>query len=253
MSDHENHLTSSSREVREPGVSLRATDVLRFLHQHPAFFIQHPDILAQMTVVDEHGSVTNLLNYQVKVLQDKNRRLKERLDGMLQAARHNEDLVNRVFDLALVLASRPENQSGVNVFVAHVKKLFPSDFMVLALPRSKVPADIRMRHVALIGDETEYRRCFSDVLEQAQPVCGRIKIEKRQYLFGEAATQVASAALVPLGEEGTGGLLAFGSRDQHRFVPGMSTDVLQKLARLLNSQLSRCLAKGARQVQADTK
>ncbi len=235
------HHTGATAEVgTEPSrAPLRAMDVLRFLRQHPAFFSQYPDLLAQLQVVDNQGSVTNLVNYQVKVLQEKNRQLTEQLNAMVSAARSSESLLDKVFELALVFSSLPTGQSSFNAFVDYVRTAFPSDFLSLAVPPALLPADTRMGHVVIVSDAEEFQQLFADVLAQAQPLCGRLKADKLAYLFGEQANDVASVALIPMGEKGSGGLLAFGSRDQHRFVPGMSTDILQRLARLLHHKLQR--------------
>jgi len=231
--------TEQTASTDAPPASLRAMDVLRFLRQHPAFFSQYPDLLAQLQVVDEQGSVTNLLNYQVKVLQEKNRQLSEQLKAMVHAARSSESLLDKVFELALVFSSLPRGQSSLNAFMDFVSKAFPSDFLSLAVPPALLPADTRMQHVVMISEADEFQRLFADALDQPQPLCGRLKADKREYLFGEQAEDVASVALIPLGEKGSGGLLAFGSRDQQRFVPGMSTDILQRLAQLLHHKLQR--------------
>jgi uncharacterized protein YigA (DUF484 family) len=223
--------------VKEATAPLRAMDVLRFLRQHPGFFSQYPDLLAQLQVVDDSGAVTNLVNYQVKVLQEKNQQLGEQLQALMAAARSSEKLLDKVFELALKFSTLGPDQSSLNAFMDYVREAFPSDFLALAVVPERVPPDTRMQHVKLVSDGDEFATLFRDVIEQSEPLCGRIKADKREYLFGKDASEVASVALMPLGESARSGLLAFGSRDERRFEPGMSTDILQKLAQLLHHKL----------------
>lgn len=231
MSDNEQTI-SANKSSDKP---LRAMDVLQFLRQYPAFFSQHPDLLTQLQVVDEQGAVANLLNYQVKVLQEKNNQLKAQLADMVAAVRNNQGLLDKVFDLALVFSTLDPNQPTLNAFVDYVKQAFPSDFLALAIDRRLVTPNTRMTHVTTISDTDHFRCLFEDALDQ--PLCGRLKVDKLEFLFAKKAPEVASVALIPLGDKAQGGLLAFGSTDQHRFVPGMSTDILQRLAQLLYHKL----------------
>ncbi len=232
MSDQKNPPSHESPPVR-------AMDVLRFLRQHPGFFSQYPEILEELQVVDSEGGVTSLLNYQVKVLQEKNWQLTGQISELISAARNNEQLLDKVFELALIFSTLPAGQSSLNAFVDYVKKAFPSDFLALAVPAGLLPADTRMQHIVMISDAAEYQTLFQEMLHPPQPLCGRLKADKLDYLFGKQATEVTSVALIPLGNTAMDGLLAFGSREQQRFVPGMSTAILERLGRLLHHKLQR--------------
>src|SRR5690606_39798738 len=65
---------------------------------------------------------------------------------------------------------------------------------------------------------------FATFLESSTPRCGQVRDAQKQFLFGPAADEVGSAALVPLGKACELGFLAIGSNDAQRFHPAMSFD-----------------------------
>jgi hypothetical protein len=86
-------------------------------------------------------------------------------------------------------------------------------------------------------------RKLEGVLKQfnsSKPICGgKFDDSMMRYLFGEYATETRSSALVPLGLKAPRGVLCLGSRDPHRFHPGMATTYLVKLSEILTHGLSR--------------
>ena len=68
-------------------------------------------------------------------------------------------------------------------------------------------------------------------------VCGRLSRDRLQWLFdGEALAEIQSGAMVTLGPPGFG-ILAVGSREEHRFFPGMGTLFLELLAQMVGQRL----------------
>ena len=74
---------------------------------------------------------------------------------------------------------------------------------------------------------------FESFYKTCRPQCGRFKPEQLEYVFGDQAQAVESAALIPLGKNGRIGLLGIGSQEGNRFHPGMGTLFLTHLGELL--------------------
>jgi uncharacterized protein len=72
-------------------------------------------------------------------------------------------------------------------------------------------------------------------------MCGRLKLEKLEFLFAERAEQVASAVVIPLNPVG---LLAVGSSDPNRFHPGMGTVFLEQMAELIRTAIAVQIERG---------
>jgi uncharacterized protein YigA (DUF484 family) len=83
---------------------------------------------------------------------------------------------------------------------------------------------------------------FETFFESARPRSGQIREGQREYLFGAEGRQLGSAALVPLGERASMGLLAIASHDTERFVPTMSTDFLVRIGEIVTEAIA---ARGA--------
>ena len=79
---------------------------------------------------------------------------------------------------------------------------------------------------------------FRTFLEGGAARCGLIRDSQRDFLFGPDAGEVASAALIPLGENAATGFLAIGSRDVEYFHPGKSLDFMERLGDLLGCALT---------------
>jgi len=81
---------------------------------------------------------------------------------------------------------------------------------------------------------------FSELRKSQEPVCGRLKPELLQFLFGELAGEVSSAVLLPFG---SAGFLGIGSADPNRFHPGMGTVFLRQIAELIETALLAAAAR----------
>jgi len=77
---------------------------------------------------------------------------------------------------------------------------------------------------------------FSDFLHQNEPVSGRLSTERLERLFGSAAAETRSVAMMRLGDAG---MLAIGSNDPDRFQPGMGNLFLKMIAATITAALAR--------------
>ena len=77
---------------------------------------------------------------------------------------------------------------------------------------------------------------FSAFRESGEPLCGRLRQDKIDRLFGQRADEVQSVALLHLGDLG---MLAIGSDDANRFFPGMGTLFLRLMSESLVVALKR--------------
>ena len=81
-------------------------------------------------------------------------------------------------------------------------------------------------------------KSFESLFSSGRPRCGQARDSQREFLFGPEGLEMASVALVPLGEKGSVGLLGLGSTDRDRFHPAMSTEFLARMAELIATSLS---------------
>ena len=88
----------------------------------------------------------------------------------------------------------------------------------------------------------EFQQIFADFRKKNKPICGRLKKEKLEFVFGKRADEIGSSVILPIGENSAKGLLVFASFEESRFNPEMSTDLLSKLSLILDKKLSKTFA-----------
>lgn len=204
-----------------------ATYVAQYLHEHPEFFRQHPELLSQLEVPHEAGAIS-LVERQVKVLRERLRELQGQMIEMLRNARENERLLAQCFQLCMRLIGCTDlqtmheqlRQSLQLDFHADAEALLFSERVPVAAPLRQASAE-QIRHALHCG--------FPD----AEPVCGALDNDMRTFLFGELRPELRSVALVPIGVGARDGLLAIASRDAAHFTPAMGTMFLTLIGQLL--------------------
>lgn len=214
-------------------VEIDEQSVADYLQQHQDFFQRHPDLLAVLRIPHECGDAASLLEYQAQVQRERYRKLQARLDELLQVARDNDRLSERMHRLTLELISA----GSVDAVLDSVKEGLRSQFQAdaVALKLFVVPSE----HPDHAAAQTPELAPFESALRTQRPVCGRLAQDSLRYLFGDTAKAVASAAVIPLFDDRPLGLLAVGSYQSERFHSGQGTVFLRQLgaviARALNA------------------
>lgn len=211
-----------------------AAYVAQYLGDHPDFFFQHRDLLMQLNVPHEAGTVS-LVERQVKALRDRNRELQSQMIDMLRNARENERLLSQCLALALSLINSTSPAELLQILRVQLLADFQIDAFSVLLCDHQLPVPAGARDVeheillASIGCE------FPD----GEPVCGLLEKPVREFLFGELKPDLQSVALLPLGPRAERGVIAIASRSNERFVPQMGTVFLQLIGNLFDALLRR--------------
>ncbi|ROR34408.1 DUF484 family protein [Inmirania thermothiophila] len=206
--------------------------VARYLSAHPDFFERHKALLAAMRLRHECGAAVSLIERQVQVLREQNQGLRRKLTELIEVARDNDRLHERLHRLALALMDAGGAEDVVATVREHMMGTFHADAVALVLfdaDAAALPDGAR----AVARDDPELERRFGNFLGLGKPLCGRLTREQLEFLFAEAAGEVASAALVPLCAGRVQGILAIGSREPERFLQGMGTLFLGHMGELV--------------------
>ncbi|MBT2748818.1 MULTISPECIES: DUF484 family protein [unclassified Lysobacter] len=221
----------SGDKPAEPG----AHEIAAWLRRHPRFLQQFPDLSMSLVVPREEGSASSLASYQLEVLRDKNRELSRRLYELFGNAQENERLAVRTHQLTLALMRQTNAADTLRAIAASLAEDFNGDLVrLIVFRRYDTLADSEWLQV--IEEADPRLQPFRDVLNDGEPLCGRLQPEKHAVLYGERAGDVQSTALLAL--PGTG-LIAVGSRDANRFFPGMGTLFLRMMGESLAVALRR--------------
>jgi uncharacterized protein YigA (DUF484 family) len=210
--------------------------VAAYLRRHPNFLEHYPDLALSLVLPRQERQASSLASYQLEVLRDKNRELNKRLAELFANAQENERLTVRTHQLGLALMRAGSAADTWRAMVACLREDFAGD-RVQALVFAPVEGlDPSEEWITAIPSADARMAPFRDFLLAAEPLCGRLNPDKLAVLFGGAAPEAASVALLPLAGYG---LVAVGSRDANRFFPGMGTLFLRLMSESLVAALAR--------------
>jgi len=227
------------------GLAAGQTDeerIERYLSLNPDFFERHQPLLARMRLPHMRtGSTVSLVERQVEVLREQKTDADRRLAEFIAVARANDTLAERIHRFTRRMLRAPHPAAAIQTLEASLREDFDAfhSTLVLTAPIAsldRVEAEPFLRKLA--PDDANIRT-FEALLATGKPRCGQVRDTQRDFLFGPESASIGSVALVPLGENGTLGLLALGSAERERFHPGMSTEFLKRMGELITDALSR--------------
>src|SRR3984957_3965169 len=221
----------TTREARGlAAVDTEEESIASYLQRNPEFFERHQAVLARLKLPHARGgSTTSLVERQIEVLREKQATLENKLAELVRVARANDAIAERLhLFTSRLLRGVPRARA-----VAHIEAGLREDFhafhaalvLIGAEPDPSLPSFVRT-----VKADDAHLKSFESLFTSGKPRCGQARDSQREFLFGPEGLEMASVALVPLGEKGSIGLLALGSADRDRFHPRMSTQVLARPA-----------------------
>ena len=215
--------------------------ILDHLQRHPDFFERHAAVLTRLRIPHErNASTVSLVERQVSALREKTQKLEAKLRELIEVARANDVLSEKIHRLAKRLIHARSATQVVSALEASLREDFGATNWLMVLTRNDLPevAHLGSRHVRVVDRAAPELKMFETFFESARPRCGQIRDSQRDYLFGADAVEIGSAALVPLGPQSSFGLMAVGSHDADRFQPTMSTEFLAKIGELVSEAIA---------------
>lgn len=218
--------------------------VARFLEDHPDFFERRPDLLAHLRIPHAgRGTSVSLIERQVRVLRERNEAADRQLRELIDIARENDILAERLHHFAGAMIDAGSFEDVVGTARELLQQEFRLDAVALMLQEDDEAQRAR-HHEFVRGDEPRFtallRRCGG-----RRVVCGgRLDADAMGFLFGARAKDIQSLALIPLKDPARVGVLAMGSRDALRFNPEMGVVFLVRLGELFMRAAARFLRRG---------
>jgi uncharacterized protein len=234
-------MTSQARGIKQDVIN--DVSVADFLQTYPDFFERHSSLLTKLRLphVRDSGATVSLVERQVEVLRERNQSLERKLKELVDVARANDALADRIHRLSQRLIQARTLLDTINAIETSLREDFEAMHSVLVLfleeARTLEPDGGRFLRAANAADDDI--RSFETLLSSAKPRCGQIRDSQRDYLFGKDSVEIGSVALTPLGAKGSLGLLAIGASDAERFHPAMSTEFLSRIGELVTYALMR--------------
>jgi uncharacterized protein YigA (DUF484 family) len=212
--------------------------VAQFLQNNPDFFERHGTVLEKLQLPHARGGAVSLIERQVDVLRERHKVLDQQLHELVEVARANERLGEKVHRLARRLITVRGREAVISVVESALREDFNarnSVLIVFATPSGENPRGSFLR---VMERKSPDLRMFDPLLESGKPRCGQIRDTQRDYLFGKETVEIGSVALLPLGPSGAIGLLAIGSADAQHFHSGMNTEILVRIGELIAQALA---------------
>ncbi len=215
---------------------MKADEIARYLQDHPSFFEEYAELLAQLCIPHPHGGrAISITERQILTLRDKARLLENKLGELIRFGEENDVIGERVHRLATALAGARDYAAVRHALLTHLSEDFSVPHVAFRLWNLPVREGIEE-----FCASKEQTHIFAAGL--AQPFCGANAGFEAVSWFGETGEHVRSVALIPIrrGAE-TVGLIALGSEDMQRFYPEMGTLYLGYIGNLAGAALLRTL------------
>jgi uncharacterized protein len=215
--------------------------VTDFLITHPDFFENHTEVLTKLRVPHASGQAVSLIERQVEVLRQQHRQLERKLVDMIEVARANDALIERIHHLALVLLEGGTLAERLYSAQEELRNRFGADEVSLFLISDQATEDVDAGPARWLKRDDAGLEQFREFLKAGKAYVGRLRAPQLEFLFGEQADRIASIALVPLGDHGKLGILAVGSHEADHFGPTLGTAFLARIGELVAAAIQPLL------------
>lgn len=209
---------------------MKSEEVAQFLNQHPEFFEEYADMLAEVQIPHPHGGrAIPISERQILSLREKSRRLESKLGELIRFGEQNDAITDKLHRMTIALIGARDVAGVLHVLGFNLREDF-------AVPHVTVRVWAEFDQ----GDDptaSQEARAFAVGLNG--PYCSAHPMADTLAWFGDAASHLRSFAYIPLRAEQTFGLLALASEDPQRFYPEMGTLYLRRLGEIAAASLLR--------------
>ncbi len=218
------------------GSASTEASVKAYLSENPAFFENHPDLLELIQLPHESGKAVSLIERQVSVLRERNIEMRQRLNNLLEAARANDKLFEKTKRLVLTLMDARDLPGVVDTLYESLGTDYQLQYysLVLLSDGKQLPPN-----PARVAGLDEAQNQVGTLLRSNRAICGVLRSEELEFLFGDKSTEIGSVAAVPLTRGQSYGILAIGNSDPNFYRSSMGTLFLSYIAEVLNRILPK--------------
>jgi uncharacterized protein YigA (DUF484 family) len=216
---------------------ITADQVANYLEKHPDFFINHEELLAELTLPHESGEAVSLMERQVSILRDRGLDARIKLNTLLNNARDNDQLFEVTREIVLALLRSRDVGEIIQVAEDKLRFQVNIDACEIILVEDKianVPDSVRTE------TDSALREDYSDVFRLKRTYCGLLSDEQMSYLFGSGKSHISSTAICPITiNNDTVGLLVIGNKQENYFNVNLDTLFLDFIGNVVGAVLSK--------------
>jgi uncharacterized protein YigA (DUF484 family) len=212
---------------------MKAEEVAQFLNQHPEFFEDYAEMLAEVVIPHPHGGrAIPISERQILSLREKSRRLESKLGELIRFGEQNDAITDKLHRMTIALIAARDVPSVLHVLGFNLREDFAVPHVAVRVWSGFSPHEVPDN-----GEVGAESRTFAEGLNG--PYCSAHAMAETASWFGEAAPHLRSYAYVPLRAERVFGALALASEDPQRFYPEMGTLYLRRLGDIAAASLLR--------------
>jgi uncharacterized protein YigA (DUF484 family) len=209
--------------------------IAAYLEQNPDFFEHHPGLLQRMRLHHDGRGAVSLMERQQQVLRQRSAQLEEEITELMTTARRNEELFSRYSELYVQLLSCRTLDDVMDA----LQRTFSEQLNMPALSLKFFDSPLELAEQFTFAADT-HKQLLSKRFTNSPIYLGRLTTDEQKLLFPNE--QIASVALLLLGDQGELGMLAIGNHDASHFEPAMDTLLVRQLQALLSKLLPPLLA-----------
>ena len=214
---------------------MKAEEVAAWLKEHPEFFEEYADQLAEITIPHPHGGrAIPISERQTLTLREKSKQLEGKLRELIQFGEENDAIGEKVHRISAALLAASDIRGVLNTIHLNLREDFAVPHVALRVWRANSHADLPEFKPASSASR-EFAASLSN------PHCSAHAMADTAGLFGEASAHLRSYSYMALRDSETFGLLALASEDPQRFYPEMGTLYLKRLGELVGAAVTRHL------------
>jgi uncharacterized protein YigA (DUF484 family) len=234
--------TATENDLTYDAGKAQAREIESYLRRHPGFLTDHPELVEVLNPPPGRAGrdVVDMQLFMIQRLQKTVNELRSDQGDLLAATRLNRSNVARIHAAVLALYGPGAMNDLVELIKTDLPNILEVDVVAICVEAADhhtgpLPAS---GGVAVVEPGT-----VEGLLGLGREVALLDGPDRNRVMFGGAATLVKSCALVRLQVAGPSrpALLALGSRDEARFEPGQSTELLAFLGQALGRRLREWL------------
>jgi uncharacterized protein YigA (DUF484 family) len=223
---------------------ISAREIIAYLRQNPDFLDRHPEALRLLRAPSREvgEGVFDFQHFMIERLRGELARVNLEHRTLIAASRGNLASQGRVHKAALAILAAPSFEQLLQIVTTDLAVVLDVDIVTLGVESSASPTTRLMPH----GIHLLKAGAVDALLGAERAVLVQADMPGDAVLFGGAAGLVRSQALlrVSIGRSAPTGLLCIGARRAGRFHPGLGTELLSFLARVLGITISQWLSPG---------
>ena len=251
MPSTENPTADLAESPAQASTECNAQDVLRYLQQHPAFIEEHPEILESLQLHHQQDQqVTSLIERQLARMRENNTAHRRKIAGLVENVQENDQQYAKTRRQVHSIISASSFYDMTRRVEHALLYELEADASVLTLFGERSTSidnqDTNAANRPGTGESNivpihEAQHAIRSIISNSGAICGCFRPHELAFLFNDPDTPVRSAAVAPLGEDNSLGILAVGNRNPDHYHSTIGTLFLNYITEVLNICLPRLL------------